>query len=358
MGKRGFVSGLARSLKGWRLSGQGNVLSAIRTGLGVTLIGVGTATAGDGSSGQAAIFKDEDRVVFVGNTFAERFNRFGYFETMLTARLAEKQLTFRNLAWSADAVDTRPRPLNFGSMPEHLEHFGADVIIACFGMAESFRGESGLAGFRKRLGEYVRDRTNRSFHGEHRTRLILVSPIAHEKLGGDLPDGSAHNTSLRRYTRVMRDIAEENDVPFIDLFKPTLEWYEKESSKSLTFNGIHLTEHGQWVVAEMMIDALGLETSEEEATGPAKTALAELRSAIQRKNEMFFHRWRPVNTEYIYGRRRKPFGVKHFPEELERLEALTVDMDTRINQLVRDLPNHAARPPAPRCVGRLIGAPK
>ena len=44
-----------------------------------------------------------------------------------------------------------------------------------------------------------------------------------------------------------------------------------------------------------------------------------LAEAVRRKNELFFYRWRAVNGEYIYGRRKEPFGVVNFPAEMAAL---------------------------------------
>jgi hypothetical protein len=277
---------------------------------------------------------------------------------MLTARLPGKDLTFRNMGWSADAVDVRPRPLNFGPMKSHLKYWKADVLVACFGMPESFEGEKRRERFRDRLDAYIADRTSTGFNGASPARLVLVSPIAHEDLGGRLPEPTQHNEDLKRYTRTMREVAEKHGVPFIDLFTPTRRWHERNSEKSLTFNGIHLTRYGDWVVAGMLMKGLGYDPGEPAGETGARKKLESLRSAIAEKNELFFHRWRAVNAEYIYGRRREPFGVEHFPEEMDKLERLTDEQDQQIHQLAEDLPAGAVRPPAPRHLGRLIGVPE
>src|SRR5947209_16876874 len=90
-----------------------------------------------------------DRVVFVGNTFAERAREFGYIEALFQARWPDLGLTFRNLGYSADEVNLQPRPLNFGDMHQHLAEVKADVILLCYGMNESFKGAAGLDAFAK-----------------------------------------------------------------------------------------------------------------------------------------------------------------------------------------------------------------
>src|SRR5215510_11439068 len=50
-----------------------------------------------------------DRVVFLGDTLIEREQQFGWLELMLTTAFPERNVTFRNLSWSADtpAGDSR-----------------------------------------------------------------------------------------------------------------------------------------------------------------------------------------------------------------------------------------------------------
>ncbi len=295
--------------------------------------------------------KKGDRVVFVGNTFAERLRLFNQLEALLTARFPRKVLTFRNMGWPADAVDKRPRPLNFGSMESHLKKWDADVLVACFGMAESFRGKENVDAFRKKLARYVDERLGMGL------RLALVSPIAHEDVGGRLPDPTAHNKAIAAYTAAMKKVARDKGVPFVDLYTPTHRWYEEHPDRHLTFNGIHLTRTGAWVVAGMLAKGLGYGAGTV-TEGPAKKTLEKLRRTIDRKSELFFHRWRAVNAEYIYGRRRKPYGVKHFPQEMAKLEKLIAKKEKRIHALARRLPSAGLRPPRPEATGRLIGPPE
>ena len=49
-------------------------------------------------------FEKKERVVLVGPTFVERMARFGYLETALILAMPNKEITFRNLGWSADTV--------------------------------------------------------------------------------------------------------------------------------------------------------------------------------------------------------------------------------------------------------------
>ena len=55
-----------------------------------------------------------------------------------------------------------------------------------------------------------------------------------------------------------------------------------------------------------------------------------LRQVVNEKNRQFFFRWRAVNGEYIYGRRKTPFGVVSFPPEMKKLDEMILDLDGKI----------------------------
>ena len=48
--------------------------------------------------------RDSDRVIFLGDTLMEREQQSGWIELMLTTRYPDRNITFRNLGWSADTA--------------------------------------------------------------------------------------------------------------------------------------------------------------------------------------------------------------------------------------------------------------
>src|SRR5437660_562302 len=48
-------------------------------------------------------FRDADRIVFLGDTLVEREQAYGYLEERLTVEFPARQVSFRNLGWSADS---------------------------------------------------------------------------------------------------------------------------------------------------------------------------------------------------------------------------------------------------------------
>ncbi len=128
----------------------------------------------------------------------------------------------------------------------------------------------------------------------------------------------------------MRNIAAEHGVVFVDLHTPTLAEM-KRVEHPLTINGIHLNEAGHHFVACIMGEQLGFTFEDGPTDDPAARARATaVRRAILEKNRLHFQRWRPTNTEYVYGRRHEPYGSQNFPEEMRTLDTLIEDADRRI----------------------------
>lgn len=268
--------------------------------------------------------KQDARMVFIGNTFAERLHEHNYFETLLYQSFPDHRLRVRNLAWSADEVNLQVRPMNFGTLDEHLRQQQADYIFACFGLNEAFDGPDSLEVFKRDLKNLLSHLQQQKYNGTSGPQLVLVSPIAHEALGGMLPDPTEHNRNLRLYVKGMRQVARELAIPFIDVYDATARL--GSGPDSITSNGIHLNEKGYRLVSQFMAAALDLPV--QSWTGDAHSEL--LRQAIATKNQHFFYRSKAQNGEYIYGRRREWAGGQTLPAE-----SLVIDsMVSRLDQVI------------------------
>lgn len=318
----------------------GSPLSQFRQMLLLVVLGGFISFSVEDSCAQAhAIELDKgDTVIFIGNTFAERMHLFGYFETFLHCKFPDHKLKVRNMGWSADEVALRPRPQGFGELHQYLEREEADVIFACFGMNESFKGQEGLESFRKDFDKLITDFQEHQYNGHSAPQIVLVSPIAHEALGDLLPDGKEHNTNLQLYKNAMAQLATEKKMPFLDLFTPTLNWKDSESNTPLTFNGIHLTSYGYWVVSQFMATSLGLIDSVPPPTAGASEEVRKLRRAVYDKNYSFFFHWHPPNMEYIYGRRKNMPGAERLPEEQKQLYHIVDQLDGKIWHMPKPKP--------------------
>jgi hypothetical protein len=63
---------------------------------------------------------------------------------------------------------------------------------------------------------------------------------------------------------------------------------------------------------------------------PSQPLVTDLRSTIDRKNELFFYVYRAHNAEYIFGRRTKPFGAVSFPPEMKSFVKLIQSREENI----------------------------
>jgi putative heme-binding domain-containing protein len=265
-----------------------------------------------------------NRIVLVGNTLAERMQYDGQWETLLHSRFPQLKLVVRNLGWSADEIDLRPRSQDFQDHGHRLEDHQPDVIVAMFGFNESFAGNDGLEPFRANLRSMIGQYTATTYNGKSPPKLVLCSPLPHENLRRrELPDGTGSNLNLQRYTDAMREEAHAAGIMFIDLFSPLRERFEGKDD--LTINGIHLNEAGHAVVAKQLDESL---------FGPrgagTKADMERLRREVKEKDLQFWYDYRAVNGFYIYGGRKEPFGTRNFPLEFQKLRQMIDNRDQRI----------------------------
>lgn len=269
--------------------------------------------------------EQNSNVVILGNTFAVALQDNNYFETLLYKSFPDLNIRVRNLAWTADEVNLQPRPVNFGGLDEHLQQQKTDIIFASFGLNEAFKGPDSLDSFKQHLEGYLSHLKQQIYNGQSEPQIILISPIAHEELGGFLPDPAEHNENLKQYTQGMREVATGLNIPFIDLYNPTLKRMRTKTD-SITTNGIHLNARGYKEVSEIMAKALGFSAS----SWPTDSNTQNLRKAIAIKNQHFFYRFKAENGEYIYGRRRDWPGGQSFSSEFSEIDRMVQRLDSVI----------------------------
>ncbi|MCA9052750.1 MAG: HEAT repeat domain-containing protein [Planctomycetaceae bacterium] len=291
-----------------------------------------------------------NRIVLIGNTLAERMQYFGNWETLLHTRFPEHNLVVRNLGWSGDTITIRLRSQDFQDHSHTLFDHRPDVILGFFGFNESFAGPAGVDQFKQELATFIADVRQLKYPSQTIIRftenpapqdgsgevtktpkLVLVSPIANEDLTDrQILAGSRNNTNIALYAAAMQEVAEAHDVPVVDLFTPTAT--AGKSATPLTFNGIHLSESGDWLVAKYLDRAL---FGAEAKADPESEEYRRLRAEVQEKNLQHWYDYRAVNGYYIYGDRKKPFGVVNFPAEFAKLRKMVTVRDERIWKVAR-----------------------
>ncbi len=229
--------------------------SAWITTVGTLLVSMVCAFPLSTARGQSPI-RPGDRVAIVGNTFADQLRMHGYLETLLLSRSSENPISIRNLGWAGDMLAARDRPTNFATEESTLVAHQTDVIIACFGMGESFAGEEGLDAFKQALREFIATHRGKTYNGKTTVRLVLVSPIAYEDLGDFTPQHEQRNAQIEAYTQVMAEEAEGAKLPFVNLLAPTRYLMQEPGAPRLTTNGIQLNAYGYWAISRVFCQSL------------------------------------------------------------------------------------------------------
>ena len=206
----------------------------------------------------------DDRIVFLGDSLLEREQLYGHLETRLTLRYPRKNLRFRNLAWSGDTPTGRSRASFdwhqdesewFEKIQQPLVAFKPTVVILGYGMASSFAGTEGLEKFKwDYLG--LIDRISAALP-EQAPKFVLLGPIKHENLGGDLPDPDDHNRDIYEYSLAIQAIAKEREFPFVNLYDWMGDGLEARIRRAHTTNGIHLNDYGYSRLADVYATAMG-----------------------------------------------------------------------------------------------------
>jgi putative heme-binding domain-containing protein len=254
-----------------------------------------------------------------------------WLETYLHAKYSQHELVFRNLGFSGDEVKTRPREDNFGSPDQWLSKCEADVVFCFFGYNEALRGDAGLPGFEQDLAEMIDGMLAQKYNGKSAPRLVIFSPIAHENLHNRLlPDGSANNVNLEKYTAVMQKICAAKKIAFVDLFHPSQQLYQA-AEQPLTMNGIHLQPDGNRLIAQTIMRTW----YGDQWKAPQDKEIEKLRAAVLDKNYHWFSRYRVIDGYNVYGGRSKLewFGQSNadvMMREMEIFDVKTANRDVHV----------------------------
>lgn len=277
--------------------------------------------------------KDGDKVVWLGSTLIEREQRYGYWEAALTARWPDRKITFRNLAWSGDnvhgearlAFDINKPELGLKRMVDLTLAEKPTVIFICYGTNESFEGEAGLEKFKKGYEKLL------DALAPAKARIVLMTPLPFEKASG-VPDALQANKRLEQYSAAIRKLAQDRKSDLVDLSTLSEKWGEIDQDfRSLTDNGIHLTEKGYDLSVLVLGEAFGFKIGSLSDRGSES-----LRQAIIEKNKLYFYRWRPQNETYLFGFRKHEQGKN--AKEVADFDPLIAKAEEEIDRLKKAAP--------------------
>lgn len=279
------------------------------------------------------VFKQNEKVVFLGNAFFENAIANGEIETTLSLSFPKKNITFRNIGWNADNVYAHARTRardgqkfgspeeGFGILTKQIAELRPDKVFIAYGFNESFDGDSGVDAYGKGLNNLL------EMLSQHCHELILISALPMEK-GFGIPAEhiATQNKQIKKYVDTTKEIALKGKYRFIDLFTPFSE------ENTYTTNGVHLSATGYRKVGELISETLKFPTP---AIKMNSEKADHIRNTIIKKNTLFFHRWRPQNDAYIYGLRKHEQRVAQ--EEPAQIEPFIAKQEAAITVLLENL---------------------
>lgn len=199
---------------------------------------------------------NNDRVLFLGNSLFENEFQYGYLELALTTRWPDRNVTFRNLGWTADNVWGEARstftnpPTPYQHLMQQITKAQPTVVFIAYGGVEAQEGEAGLPRFKEGLTKLL-DKID-----SLGAKSILLSPIPvmYEDPSANV---TKRNADLELYASAIAKMAAERGKQFIDIYKPIQEISKKAS---ILENGVHLNEVGYYYLASILEKSLGLNT--------------------------------------------------------------------------------------------------
>jgi len=197
---------------------------------------------------------DGDRVVFVGDGFVERAQRFGYIEASLSTRWPDRRVSFRNVGWTGDTVKGEARdhytnpPTAYEHLLEQIAESDPTVLIFGYGSNLAYGSEADLEEFSEDYHALLNDVSLND------KRCVLLSPIPHEQESSPHPDVSMFNANLDEVSAKISEIADIRGCLFFDLYT-SLASYNGVTKEPLATNGIHLTAFGYSLVSELFGNA-------------------------------------------------------------------------------------------------------
>lgn len=295
-------------------------------------IGILLSACTSNSPNESFNFKQNEKVVFLGNAFFENAIANGEIETKLAISFPDKNISFRNIGWSGDNVHAHARTRargggrfgdpdkGFEILTKQISDLKPNKIFIAYGFNESFN-ESGIEEYEKGLNRLL------EMLSLHCSELILISTLPMEK-GFGIPDEhiEARNKELKKYSESTKEVASKGNHRFIDIFTS----FSQETK--YTVNGIHLTSKGYRKVAELIGEALKFHAP---VILLDSDKADQIRKTIIKKNTLFFHRWRPRNDAFVYGERKDEQRIAQ--EEPVQIEPFIAKQEATIILLLKDL---------------------
>ena len=290
-------------------------------------------------------------ISLIGGNMGSRMMNYGHFETEMYVRYPEKSLIIRNMCDGGDTPGFRPHASrnlpwafpgaekfqsefakksdsegHFDSPDQWLTNLKTDIIIAFFGFSESFDGKENLENYKNELDAFIKHTLSQKYNGVSAPQLVIVSPTAYQDVTHlmDVPKGDSQNENIWLYTQAMKEVADKNNVSFVDAFTPSKKWYA-ETDKPLTIDGMQLNGDGYKKLAVYLSDEIFGSVPKK-----AEANRALIHEMVMEKNWLWHNDYKIPNGVHVYGRRYDPFGPDNYPAELEKIRQMLTIRDKAI----------------------------
>lgn len=228
------------------------------------------------------IIRNNDRVVFLGDSITEQKLYTTYVEAYTLTRHPDWNLTFRNVGWGGDTAWLRQRShpdenALFKAAPDALQKMveGAvnrglerdvlplkpTVVTIDFAM-----NDHSYQAFREDIFRaYVRSETQlATVLKDHGARVALLTTQPIEEKRPD-PDKDVRNESLSKFSDGLREVAEKVGVTFVDQFNPYMGimMHERSANPSAFIGGgdaVHPGPAGHTLMAWAILKGLGADS--------------------------------------------------------------------------------------------------
>jgi len=251
---------------------------------------------------------NRETIVYLGDSITQQRLYTTYLECYWLTRYPAKRLTFRNAGWGGctawlrqrtqgtDMSDAKLFSLTGAAQEAEIVRMVTHglnrdvlalkptVVTVDFGMNDGRKGDAGLPVYRRSLQEIV----NQLKAANVRTVLCNASP--EERAQEGQPAGSAYNHMLEKYSAVVREVAEQAQIPFADQFHPYIEVVDRTRKMDAAFktmpDGVHPYASGHLLMAWCLLKGLGADPVVSTATIEAgKSSTRALRATITDHSE-------------------------------------------------------------------------
>jgi lysophospholipase L1-like esterase len=274
------------------------------------------------------LIREGDRVTLVGGALLEREQQFGYLETMLHAMYPQIHFSVRNIGWSGDTVWGEARA-GFGKaadgykkLIEQIKATKPTLLVINYGSTEAFAGKEHLQPFLDgytKLVEEVRAaipevRFMYLVPGRQVPRFSKSEALIKKEL--------EYNEASALYGGRLFFLSQTHPGKFIYL----QELFETPKARDLTDDGLLPNEAGYQALARVV----ARQCNRGDLAEKDLSSWNDVRQLIIKKNELYFHQYRPQNDTYLFGFRKHEQGNNAV--EMPKFTPLIEELDRKINE--------------------------